>query len=590
MIEKNGRKRCKSHYPKPFEEETRFDEEAFPMYRRLDNGRGYVDQRTGFRYTNRWVVPHNRWLTKKYKAHINVEIASTLSSVKYLFKYIHKGNTRQAFRVSEHEPVTANEIRDYLDGRYIGPAEACWRLFKFPITKHEPAVITLDVHLPGEQLVSFNDFDDPTHFLENARKSKLVEFFGYCASHPREVENLLYIDCPAKLVWKSHGGGWKRRERFVGRGGDTVGRMRHIVPTAGEVRETIWIGLTPQLFYLRQLLLNVRAPTSFEFLRTVEGAVFDTYKEACQARGLLEDDSEYDTCLNEAYTFQNDHAFRRLFMTIVISCSPTDVRALLDRHRAQLMGGCEHRLKNDYDIQHPTPDQIWDLALTDLESIAEQHGKTMEDLDLPTPQHLLGGLQQGRLIAEELDYDRDRQQEIYDWGMAMANRDQANAINRVMDSVVNGRGELFFLDGPGGTGKTFVESLCLAKVRAMGKIALPVASSGVAALLLDGGRTAHSRFDIPLDVSPDSACHVSYQSRKAELFRRTDLIVWDEAVMQHNDCFYAVDRMLRDVRKNEDMPFGGITVLFAGGFFGVSEKALNNRRFTTVSACGEERH
>ena len=124
----------------------------------------------------------------------------------------------------------------------------------------------------------------------------------------------------------------------------------------------------------------------------------------------------------------------------------------------------------------------------------------------------------------------------------------------------------------------------------MGKIALPVASSGVAALLLDGGRTAHSRFDIPLDVSPDSACHVSYQSRKAELFRRTDLIVWDEAVMQHNDCFYAVDRMLRDVRKNEDMPFGGITVLFAGGFFGVSEKALNNRRFTTVSACGEERH
>lgn len=65
---------------------------------------------------------------------------------------------------------------------------------------------------------------------------------------------------------------------------------------------------------------------------------------------------------------------------------------------------------------------------------------------------------------------------------------------------------IFFVDGPGGTGKTFVYSIMLAHVRSQGQIALAVASSGIAALLLKGGRTAHSRFKIPLDLDRTSTC------------------------------------------------------------------------------------
>ena len=53
------------------------------------------------------------------------------------------------------------------------------------------------------------------------------------------------------------------------------------------------------------------------------------------------------------------------------------------------------------------------------------------------------------------------------------------------------------MDGPGGTCKTFLHDLLLADVRSGGDVALAVASSGLAALLLTGGRTAYSRFSIP---------------------------------------------------------------------------------------------
>ena len=61
------------------------------------------------------------------------------------------------------------------------------------------------------------------------------------------------------------------------------------------------------------------------------------------------------------------------------------------------------------------------------------------------------------------------------------------------------KGNIFFVNGPGGTGKTFVENIILAGVRSTGRIALAVASSSIVSTLLDGGRMAHSQFKILFD-------------------------------------------------------------------------------------------
>src|SRR5213592_4204441 len=109
------------------------------------------------------------------------------------------------------------------------------------------------------------------------------------------------------------------------------------------------------------------------------------------------------------------------------------------------------------------------------------------------------------------------------------------------------RRRCFFLEGFGGTGKTFLINLVLAKVRSEGRIALSTASSGIAATLLDGGTTAHSRFKIPIDIQSDSTCNIPAQSNLANLLRETDLVFWDEAPMQNRHTFEAVNCTIKDI-------------------------------------------
>ncbi|BAH91022.1 Os01g0300400 [Oryza sativa Japonica Group] len=120
-------------------------------------------------------------------------------------------------------------------------------------------------------------------------------------------------------------------------------------------------------------------------------------------------------------------------------------------------------------------------------------------------------------------------------------------------------------------GKTFLWNTLLANIRNKGKIVLAVASSGIVALLLPGGRTPHSRFRIPLDIQEDSMCAIKKNTHLAELIQQTSLIIWDEASVNHRHFFEAFDRTLRDIMSsiNHDlvnMQFGGITVVLDGDF------------------------
>lgn len=91
----------------------------------------------------------------------------------------------------------------------------------------------------------------------------------------------------------------------------------------------------------------------------------------------------------------------------------------------------------------------------------------------------------------------------------------------------------------------------------------------IAALLLSGGRTTHSRFEIPIDLNDTSTCNIIQNTKLAKLLRNTSLIIWDEAPMDHKFAFEALDRTMKDIMGYHDPEassklFGGKVVLLEG--------------------------
>lgn len=129
------------------------------------------------------------------------------------------------------------------------------------------------------------------------------------------------------------------------------------------------------------------------------------------------------------------------------------------------------------------------------------------------------------------------------------------------------QGGFFFLDAAGGTGKIFWISLILAKIWSYQKIALAIASLGIAATLLDGGRTAHSAFKLPLDIhnNPEATCNIKKRTGIVAVLQKSSIINWDECTMAHIFSLEALHRTMQDLNGNHKL-FDGIVLLLSGDF------------------------
>ncbi|XP_031131679.1 uncharacterized protein LOC116033064 [Ipomoea triloba] len=254
-------KKCSKHFPKKFAEVSTLDHDGYPIYRRRDNGA--TVERNGVKLDSRYCVPHNRYLLLKYKAHINVEWCNQSRSIKYLFKYVNKGNdkvTAEFYKStnSENENAAVDEITMYYDCRYVSACEAAWRLLSFDVQLRHPPVERLSFHLPDCQTVVFEDDDRIEHVLNRPTVNQSMFTAWFDANKKYEAaKELAYIDMPSKFVWKKDIREWHPRKR-----GFSIGRIFFVPPGSGEV------------YYLRCLLNVVRGPTSFQDIRTVQGVVY----------------------------------------------------------------------------------------------------------------------------------------------------------------------------------------------------------------------------------------------------------------------------------------------------------------------------
>jgi hypothetical protein len=344
--------------------------------------------------------------------------------------------------------------------------------------------------------------------------------------------------------------------------GFAIGRMYYAHPTSNEC------------YYLRMLLNCVKGATSYEHLRIVDGREHYTFKDACIAMGLLADDNEWHQALEEASVWALGRQLHDMFASMLMFCEVTNPRQLWDAHWESLSNDIEAMTRCERVDPTVTlsKDVLKDRALYEIDQVLMRNGHRLEDFPTLPKFNYIPSIHGGnRLVEEKFAYDRHSLTIDVDNAEDRLNGDQHNAYEIILNAMTNKEGKLLFVYGSGGTGKTFVWTTLLSHLRGQGKIVLAVASSGIASLLLLGGRTAHSRFKISIDLHDELTCNITQQMKVAELVCKADLIIWDEAPMMHHQAFEVVDRTLRDLMQLDDAQatekiFGGKTVVLGGDF------------------------
>ena len=537
-------------------------DDSYPKYRRRRPDEGGNTAQKNIRnrtwdIDNRWVVPYNAYLLKRFNCHINVEMCASIKAIKYVIKYVTKGSDQAIIQIVRDGP--RDEIAQYLNTRYIGSCEAMWRLFQFKIHESWPPVQALAVHLPGGQRVYFSQDQAAQRARGPEPVTTLMGFFNLCTADSNAA-NLLYRDLPLHYVWVAGSKRWKRR---VQRSRFALGRLHTVSPRLGEC------------YFLRLLLNVVRGPKSFEDLRTVDGNVCTTFREACLRRGMLENDDHLHQALQEASIRCSSSRLRKLFIAIILHSQPSEPDKLWQEFSNELAEDFLHRHRQRInDPNAPMTNEIRNAALKDIaHQLYMESGRTPEQVGLPSPV----GMETYQFVPEiyrEQNHDIDQLNQYVNARLNTLTEEQLRVYNSFLAMIAafennsaSVNDNIMFLDAPGGCGKSYLLNLLLCKVRSEGKIALATSSSNMAAGVLFDAGTFHATFNVPRNVHQmdTPVCQIPAGSAKATLIQQTSAIIVDEAPMLHKSCFEALDRTLKDIKGNDKL-FGGIPILIAGDF------------------------
>ncbi|XP_074301026.1 uncharacterized protein LOC141632372 [Silene latifolia] len=389
-----------------------------------------------------------------------------MHAVNYLYKYIYKGHDRISFSVTDCEqPQVVDEIVQFQSGRWVSLCEVAWRIFGFDLFETHPTVMPLQVHLPNMQTICLQPNENLANVLADDKLSRtpLTEFFR--KSSTKDCPKLQYGEFIEHFHWDTGTKTWEKQRNYV----IVIGRLVFVAPAEGE------------RYLLRLLLLYIRGPTSFAALQTVDRYKYATFQEAAICHRLLAQEDAAELCMAEACTVQMPVALRRLFSTFLSFAQPKDPTLLWNMHY--------NTLSDDFRFKFPgQPQKVKQLiarsVVTDI----------IDALDAPIPEEC-------RKCKSQL------------------NTAQKEAFDAIMEHVNESKPGAFFVDGPGGTGKTFLYNTLYAKVCLVGDIMLPTTTSGIAASNIPSGRTTHSRFRIPLDSDMSLACDVPKQGSLAALIR-----------------------------------------------------------------------
>jgi hypothetical protein len=555
--------KCAKGYPKEFQNNTQFGKNSYPLYKRR---KGIIATKyygsNSVLIDNRNIVPHNSYLLIKFNAHINLEICTDILAVKYLYKYIYKGFDKAII------DTDMNECRKYYSSRYVSSIEACWKLKGFPMHGRLPAVVRLPVHTEMDQVVYFKENENVKDIISKPIKSLLISWFNLNKLKSEKLpflKDIVYYDLPIYCTLRNKE--WNLRQRNI-----TVKKCtRNKKNEKNEIKKyedivsrSYFVPIKEsERFYLSKILYLIKGCKNFQDTKKWNGKEYITYRELTSDLGLLDDDKIWYQTLDEAILINcNANKLRRIFAQMLIYCEINNPIKLWNTYKNQLSDDIRRKNKGF------TEEEYNNKALIQIEKFLSLYDQKLSNYNLPSIN-----------INSTIDYNQLNiiSNEDFTEFLEELNKlsNEQRYIYNIVEEELNNRknitskksSKVFFIHAAAGSGKTFTLNTIIKGMNIKNYKIISVAYSGIAAILLRNGRTAHSFFKIPINIQEDEEiyCNISKNSKLAEYIKIVDLIIFDEATMASSLLFNCLDRTLKDLCEN-NLPFGNKVMVLSGDF------------------------
>ena len=387
---KDSERVCEKKFSKLYQIEIMIQLDDYSLYKRCQNDRiwmKHVNDRN-VHLNNAWVMLYNSYLTRKYSAHINVEICESIQIIKYIHKYMYKEEDWTIMKLKNN----LNEITRHLNDRYIFLNQTAWNLFEFCSHIENSFITRLIVHLSDEQSMYFSEnvTVKQIQIILNEIETTLTAWFWYNQQHSNE-RALLYQEFSTHYIYqlKREQRRWTSRQRDT-----TIDCMYH------------FISMQREKHYLQLLLTTVRDAQSFDDIRTVDEVLHLTYCFICTALHLLEDDDEWINCFIEIICFSTNSFLRSLFMIALMHSNLADSCALWKRFHVDLCDDLSHHMHEFSFISIDFKNSHLDYKLYLIAKMLQWHDKTLADFNLSAS--ILNWFDNivSFLIFAELEYDQ----------------------------------------------------------------------------------------------------------------------------------------------------------------------------------------
>lgn len=253
------------------------------------------------------------------------------------------------------------------------------------------------------------------------------------------ARRFLYSQIPLHYTWKPNDHEWLPRTKNAPK---VIARIYNINPNQEE------------LFHLRYLLLHVRGCKSFEDLYSFRGVRYMTFKDVCIARDFISDDQIWDKTLGEAVHKEMPQQLRQLFVTILINGNVAFPFRLWEKYKKDMFLDFFYQLRGKPNQREKAEQN----CLADLEIRFNNAKKSCAMYGLPVIETVNPLLNDGSIRTKE------QNERLASTNIPLLNEKQKKIFDAVVDSVIKSQEihvekNCFFIDGPAGTGKTFLQAV-----------------------------------------------------------------------------------------------------------------------------------